>query len=87
MTKQLHPWTSEKLAAKSKKEIEVIRENAVKKGVSDLTSAMLGKGSQKISKDAFDEEVEDGPGILGRNYGQEVVAAVLAEVDDADHLV
>lgn len=36
MTKQLHPWTPEKLAAKSKKEVEVIRENAVKKGVSDL---------------------------------------------------
>lgn len=36
MTKQLHSWTPEKLATKSKKEIEVIRENAVKKGVSDL---------------------------------------------------
>jgi hypothetical protein len=36
MTKQLHPWTPEKLAAKNKKEVEVIRENAVKKGVSDL---------------------------------------------------
>ncbi|RYZ75529.1 MAG: insulinase family protein, partial [Proteobacteria bacterium] len=34
-----------------------------KKGVSDLTSAMLGKGSQKISKDAFDEEVD----FLGAN--------------------
>ena len=36
MTKPLHQWTPEKLAAKSKKEIEVIRENALKKGVSDL---------------------------------------------------
>jgi hypothetical protein len=36
MTKQVHPWTSEKLAAKSKKEVEVIRENALKKGVNDL---------------------------------------------------
>ncbi len=36
MTKPLHPWTPEKLAAKTKKEIEVIRENALKKGASDL---------------------------------------------------
>lgn len=31
-----HLWTPEKLAAKEKKDIEVIRENAIKKGVSDL---------------------------------------------------
>ncbi|NMH27034.1 insulinase family protein [Flavobacterium sp. SE-s28] len=34
-----------------------------KKGVSDLLSAMLGKGSQKIAKDAFDEEID----FLGAN--------------------
>jgi len=36
MTKPMHSWTPEKLAAKNKKEVEVIRENALKKGVSDL---------------------------------------------------
>jgi hypothetical protein len=36
MTKPVHPWTPEKLVARSKKEVEVIRENALKKGVSDL---------------------------------------------------
>jgi hypothetical protein len=36
MTEPLHPWTPEKLAAKAKKEVEVIRENALKKGVDDL---------------------------------------------------
>lgn len=34
-----------------------------KKGVSDMTSSMLGKGSQTIAKDAFDEEVD----FLGAN--------------------
>lgn len=29
-----------------------------KKGVSDLTSELIGKGSKKIAKDAFDEEVD-----------------------------
>ncbi|THF48782.1 insulinase family protein [Flavobacterium supellecticarium] len=34
-----------------------------KKGVADLTSSMIGKGSKKISKDAFNEEVD----FLGAN--------------------
>jgi zinc protease len=29
-----------------------------KKGVEDLTSSLIGKGSQKISKDAFNEEID-----------------------------
>ncbi|MPT35530.1 MAG: insulinase family protein, partial [Flavobacterium sp.] len=34
-----------------------------KKGVADLTSSMIGKGSKKISKDTFNEEVD----FLGAN--------------------
>lgn len=34
-----------------------------KKGVADLTSSMIGKGTQKIAKDAFNEEVD----FLGAN--------------------
>lgn len=34
-----------------------------KKGVADLTSSMIGKGTKKISKDAFNEEVD----FLGAN--------------------
>ncbi|UOK42898.1 MULTISPECIES: M16 family metallopeptidase [Flavobacterium] len=34
-----------------------------KKGVSDLTSSMIGKGTEKMSKDAFNEEVD----FLGAN--------------------
>jgi hypothetical protein len=36
MTKPSHPWTLEKLAARTKKEVEAIRGNAVRKGVNDL---------------------------------------------------
>jgi zinc protease len=36
-----------------------------KKGVSDMTSALMGSGTKKISKDAFNEEVD----FLGANIG------------------
>ena len=39
-----------------------------KKGVADLTSALIGNGTKKMSKDAFNEEID----FLGANINEEV---------------